>query len=69
MAVSGLALSIAFPVSIFVIYRINLRALDRNHDDVAKIVKIVKKIKETKEAREERVKDLFEGDNLLMTML
>lgn len=59
MAVSGLALSVAFPVSIFVIYRIHLRVLDPNHDDEAKIVKIVKKIKEKRKAREERVKALF----------
>jgi hypothetical protein len=31
LAVSGIALSIAFPISIFVLYRINLRTLDRNH--------------------------------------
>lgn len=69
LAVSGMVLSIAFPVSVFILYRVKLRTLDRNHEDVKKIVKIVKSINEPKEAREERVKQLFLGDNLFVTML
>ena len=42
LAVSGITLSVSFPVLIFVVYRLSLRSLDRNHDDVKKIVKIVK---------------------------
>lgn len=70
LAVSGIGLSIVFPISIFILYRIKLRTLDPNHEDVAKIVKIVKRIKRNKkEARENRVKELFQGDNLFVTML